>query len=261
MIADALGWKLEKVTDEIQPKIAEARVRERVPGRGCRAMCAGIIQDGVGYRDGEPVITLHMEAYLGAPESYDAVEITGSPALKMKIAGGVHGDIATASIAVNSLPKILEVRAGAAHHAGHADAVVLRRRKVARPRRQRMDGEGVRRAKPSGVQRHAGRSAGVGPTSAARGSGWASPPVNHDACEAPPPAFEEQALARDAEQARGFLDSAVRAFERAPHHHLFEHLDGSGHRLIEPDPHLGFVAATRQSCAARRGSPATAAPA
>ena len=70
------------------------------------------MQDGVGYRNGEPVITLHMEAYLGAPESYDAVEITGSPALKMKIAGGVHGDIATASIAVNSLPKILEAAPG-----------------------------------------------------------------------------------------------------------------------------------------------------
>ena len=30
----------------------------------------------------------------------------------MKIAGGVHGDIATASIVVNSLPKILEVAPG-----------------------------------------------------------------------------------------------------------------------------------------------------
>ena len=66
----------------------------------------------IGYRNGMPVITLHMEAYLGAPESYDSVEITGSPALKMKIAGGVHCDIATASIVVNSLPKILEVSPG-----------------------------------------------------------------------------------------------------------------------------------------------------
>ena len=108
MIADALGWKLDKITDEIQPKIAEADGGERVPRGGCRATSAGIVQDGIGYRNGEPVITLHMEAYLGAPESFDAVEITGSPALKMKIAGGVHGDIATASIAVNSLPKILD---------------------------------------------------------------------------------------------------------------------------------------------------------
>jgi 2,4-diaminopentanoate dehydrogenase len=66
----------------------------------------------VGYRRGEPVITLHMEAYLGAPESYDAVTITGSPALTMKIAGGVHGDIATASITVNSMPKVIDAPPG-----------------------------------------------------------------------------------------------------------------------------------------------------
>jgi 4-hydroxy-tetrahydrodipicolinate reductase len=77
------------------------------PGYVC-----GIVQDGIGYRDGQPVITLHMEAYLGAPESFDSVQITGSPAIQSKIAGGVHGDIATASIVVNSLPKILEVAPG-----------------------------------------------------------------------------------------------------------------------------------------------------
>ena len=111
MIADALGWKLDKITDEIDPKIASAAVASEFlavdPGYVC-----GIVQDGVGYRDGVPVITLHMEAYLGAPESFDAVEIDGSPALKMKIAGGVHGDIATASITVNSIPKILSVPPG-----------------------------------------------------------------------------------------------------------------------------------------------------
>ena len=111
MIADALGWKLDRVTDEIQPKIAAEGVASEFlavdPG-----FVSGIVQDGTGYRDGKPVIVLHMEAYLGAPESFDAVEITGSPALKMKLAGGVHGDIATASITVNSIPKILDVAPG-----------------------------------------------------------------------------------------------------------------------------------------------------
>jgi 4-hydroxy-tetrahydrodipicolinate reductase len=111
MIADALGWKLDRITDEIQPKIASEGVSSEFlavdPGYVC-----GIVQDGIGYRDGKAVITLHMEAYLGAPESFDAVEITGSPALKVKLAGGVHGDIATASITVNSIPKILDVEPG-----------------------------------------------------------------------------------------------------------------------------------------------------
>ena len=111
MIADALGWKLDRITDEIQPKIAAEPVASEFlavdPGFVC-----GIVQDGIGYRDGKAVITLHMEAYLGAPESFDAVEITGSPALKMKMVGGVHGDVATASITVNSIPKILDVAPG-----------------------------------------------------------------------------------------------------------------------------------------------------
>jgi hypothetical protein len=111
MIAGALGWKLDKITDEIQPKIAQQAVESDLiavdPGYVC-----GIIQDGVGYRKGKPAITLHMEAYLGAPESYDAVTIEGNPRVTEKIAGGLHGDIATASIAVNCIPKILRVQPG-----------------------------------------------------------------------------------------------------------------------------------------------------
>jgi 4-hydroxy-tetrahydrodipicolinate reductase len=111
MIADAMGWKLDKITDEIQPKIADKAVESELiavdPGYVC-----GIIQDGIGYSKGKPVVTLHMEAYLGAPESYDAVTVEGNPRITQKISGGLHGDIATASITVNSIPKILRVTPG-----------------------------------------------------------------------------------------------------------------------------------------------------
>jgi 2,4-diaminopentanoate dehydrogenase len=111
MIADAMGWKLDKITDDIQPRMATETVASEFLAVDAGYVC-GIVQDGIGYRNGQPVITLHMEAYLGAPESFDAVEISGSPALKMKIAGGVHGDVATASITVNSIPKILDAPPG-----------------------------------------------------------------------------------------------------------------------------------------------------
>ena len=111
MIADALGWKLDKVTDVIKPKIAEHTVESEFlavdPGYVC-----GIVQDGVGWRNGTPLVTLHMEAYLGAPESYDSVVIEGVPRIEQKISGGVHGDVATASITVNSIPKILTAKPG-----------------------------------------------------------------------------------------------------------------------------------------------------
>ena len=111
MIADAMGWKLDKVTDEIHPKIADKGVESELiavdPGYVC-----GIIQDGIGYSKGKAVVTLHMEAYLGAPESYDAVSVEGNPNINSRITGGLHGDIATAAITVNSIPKILRVAPG-----------------------------------------------------------------------------------------------------------------------------------------------------
>jgi hypothetical protein len=111
MIADAMGWKLDRITDQIEPKMADRRISSQYltvePGQVC-----GLVQDGVGYRKGHPIITLHMEAYLGAPESYDAVRVTGNPPLSMKISGGVHGDIATAAITVNSIPKVLAAQPG-----------------------------------------------------------------------------------------------------------------------------------------------------
>jgi 2,4-diaminopentanoate dehydrogenase len=111
MIADALGWKLDRVTDDIDPKIATGPVASEFLSVESGRVC-GIVQDGIGYRKGEPVIKLHMEAYLGAPESYDSVRIEGSPPLHLRIEGGVHGDVATASIIVNSIPKVVHATPG-----------------------------------------------------------------------------------------------------------------------------------------------------
>jgi hypothetical protein len=111
MIADALGWKLDRITDEIQPKIAEAPVESPFLKVEAGKVC-GIVQDGVGSVKGKPVIALHMEAYLGAPETYDRVQIEGSPRLDVKATGGYHGDVATVSITVNSIPKVLAAPPG-----------------------------------------------------------------------------------------------------------------------------------------------------
>jgi hypothetical protein len=111
MIADALGWTLDRISDTVQPKLAAATVSSEFiavdPGYVC-----GIVQDGAGYRKGEPAIRLHLEAYLGAPESYDSVDIDGVPSLSMKIAGGIPGDISTASMIVNAIPRVLAAAPG-----------------------------------------------------------------------------------------------------------------------------------------------------
>ena len=111
MVASALGWQLDHITDDVRPHIADAPVASEFlavdPG-----YVSGIVQDAIGYRHGTPVIAMHMEAYLGAPESYDEVRLRGIPPLTLRIPGGVPGDVATASIVVNSIPKVLSSRPG-----------------------------------------------------------------------------------------------------------------------------------------------------
>ncbi len=111
MIAHALGWNLERISDEISPQIAEEPVSSPHLSVAAGQVC-GMKQDGVGYQNGEAVIELHMEAYLGAPQSYEMTRIAGSPALEMRIDGGVAGDIATAAVVINTLPKIVSAPAG-----------------------------------------------------------------------------------------------------------------------------------------------------
>ncbi len=111
MIAASLGWEMERITDVIEPRIAEERVSSQYLTVE-RGQVAGLIQDAVGYRNGEPLIKLHMEAYLGSPESYDAVHIEGSPSLSSRVEGGIHGDIATASVTVNTIPRVIAAPPG-----------------------------------------------------------------------------------------------------------------------------------------------------
>jgi len=72
----------------------------------------GVRQVGRGFVNGEELITLEFEAAVGAPESYDAVYITGIPNLEVVVKGGVHGDVATAAMVVNSIPRVIQAPPG-----------------------------------------------------------------------------------------------------------------------------------------------------
>jgi 4-hydroxy-tetrahydrodipicolinate reductase len=111
MIADSVGWTLDRTTDEVRPMIATRTIEGELLAVDA-GYVSGVVQDGVGYVKGEPLIRLHLEAYLGAPESYDSVLIEGSPRIYAKIEGGVHGDIATAAMVVNSIRPVIDASPG-----------------------------------------------------------------------------------------------------------------------------------------------------
>lgn len=111
MIASGLGWELDKITESIEPVVARSRVETDFvivePGQA-----VGVRQVGRGSRARDELITLEFEAYVGAPESYDAVYITGTPNLEVVIRGGTPGDIATAAITVNCVHRVMDAPPG-----------------------------------------------------------------------------------------------------------------------------------------------------
>ncbi len=111
MIADALGWTLTRITDDVRPWIAEEDVESELLAVDSGYVC-GISQEGVGYIGDEVKIRLQLDAYLGARESYDSVLIDGSPRIYSKVHGGIHGDVATASITVNAIPLVINAPPG-----------------------------------------------------------------------------------------------------------------------------------------------------
>jgi len=111
MVADALGLPVDQITETIEPKVATERVETEFlavePGQA-----AGVHQIARGLAGGQELIYMELQMYVGAKDPADTVTLTGHPTISLTIPGGSHGDIATASVAVNSIPVILDAPAG-----------------------------------------------------------------------------------------------------------------------------------------------------
>ena len=106
MIAAGLGWKLQRVDENVEPAIAP-RDLDTEYLRVSAGSAAGIHQSARGYRDGELAVSLDLQMYVGAESPRDHVLVDGDPPIDATIAGGVAGDTATAAMVVNVIPKVL----------------------------------------------------------------------------------------------------------------------------------------------------------
>lgn len=106
-----LGVPIERWDETIAPVFAE-RDLECGLGPIPRGKVAGVRQLAKGYRGERTVIELEFQAAIGQADPHDRILIKGKPDLDMVIRGGVHGDIATSAIAINSIPRIMGAPAG-----------------------------------------------------------------------------------------------------------------------------------------------------
>jgi hypothetical protein len=111
MVADSLNLPVEEITETIEPMVATERVQtEFLTVEAGQA--AGVHQIARGTGGGKELVYLELQMYVGAKDPADTVELKGHPNISLVIPGGSHGDIATASVVVNSIPVILDAPAG-----------------------------------------------------------------------------------------------------------------------------------------------------
>jgi 4-hydroxy-tetrahydrodipicolinate reductase len=115
MIAKAVGWDIDEIQESREPIIAE--VQHNTPFITVEpGQVAGCNHTAIAYRNKQPVITLlHPQQVQPEAEGVatgDSIEIKGTPDITLSGSPEIPGGIATAAIAVNSIPRVLNAAPG-----------------------------------------------------------------------------------------------------------------------------------------------------
>jgi 4-hydroxy-tetrahydrodipicolinate reductase len=115
MVADALGWRLERVEERREPIVSRV-ARETPFARVEPGQVAGCLHTARGFVDGRPAITLEHPQQI-RPEAEgvatgDAIEILGTPDVRLAGSPEIPGGVATTALAVNLVPRVLAAPPG-----------------------------------------------------------------------------------------------------------------------------------------------------
>lgn len=106
-IARYLGFKIARWEESIGPVKAERDLTCAL-GPIPRGRAAGVRQVAHGYdAEHRAVVTMEFQAAIGQSDPHDRVQVDGDPAIDVVFKGGVHGDIATSAITLNSIAPLL----------------------------------------------------------------------------------------------------------------------------------------------------------
>ncbi len=115
MVADAIGWDVEKVTTSMEPIMTDVD-RKSPYGFAKAGNVAGCAMKGFGYVDGELKIEMdhpqQIEPEQVGVQTGDYVIIKGTPNINMVNSPEVPGGIGTIAMCVNMIPHIINARPG-----------------------------------------------------------------------------------------------------------------------------------------------------
>ena len=115
MICDALGWKLEKFEQDMEPIVTDVD-RKSPYGFAAAGHVAGVAMKGWGTVDGEVKIEMdhpqQIEPEQVGVHTGDYVQIKGVPPVNMANTPEIEGGIGTMAMIMNTIPHVINARPG-----------------------------------------------------------------------------------------------------------------------------------------------------
>jgi 4-hydroxy-tetrahydrodipicolinate reductase len=115
MIADAIGWKVDKFEQQMDP-IMTTVDRKSKYGFAKAGNVAGVNMRGQGYVNGEMKIDMkhpqQIEPEMEGTHTGDYIIIKGTPEVSMSIKPEVDGGLGTIAMCVNMIPHIINAAPG-----------------------------------------------------------------------------------------------------------------------------------------------------
>jgi hypothetical protein len=112
MIADGLGWELDEAVELPPQAVVDEKEIKTALGPIKPGDVIGLTSIAYGKKNGKEIITLEFWANAAVDEEYDEIIIQGEPNIHQKIIGGVHGDIGTVAVTINTIPRTIEAPPG-----------------------------------------------------------------------------------------------------------------------------------------------------
>ncbi len=111
LIADRIGWELERIEEKVDPMLAVDWVRNPnvtvAPGQ-----VQGARQTAIGYWQGRDVIVLTWQVAVEITKTYDEIHIEGTPPIHLRIDGGLHGGDAAPALLLHAIAPTVQATPG-----------------------------------------------------------------------------------------------------------------------------------------------------
>ena len=111
LIAHSFGWKIGKVTETLEPVIADHDIKTQYFSVKEGLTC-GLHQVVKAESNDGHSIHLDLKMYLDARDPHDLVRLESDPPVEAVLNGGVAGDSATVAALINAIPRLLKSPAG-----------------------------------------------------------------------------------------------------------------------------------------------------